>query len=377
MISKIITFLTYVLVARFLLPEKFGELVFILTLLQIITVIADFGLNQWYQKQADHEDKNELFSKIFAARAITFFGSIVISSMVFFFFHIIKTEYMTWFLAALFPEAIVSISDGYYLEKKQNLRVAFKNASKIGTLLIGFFICRSFFSVQIALFLYILGSYLTALWSFPYRNIFTNPSPDMITHTLKKSASYAMLNLTSYAYARGDSIIIGLLRGNAALGLYGSAYRFLESVSLLPTALSHNLFPISAKAQGVTREQLNKIWIITAFTGAIIGMLFYVFSDLLITGLIGEAYRGAVPIMRLFSIVVFLFFINSPLNTVVISSDEVTKFTPYGIANTVLNLILNIILIPIYGIMGAAIAMLITEITGLVINMYFVKKIYR
>lgn len=376
LISKVVTFATYVVLARFLLPQKFGELVFIVTIIQVATVLADFGLNQWYQKQADLEDKTQLFSNIVVARMLTLCISSLILYAILTAFPVIKVQY--WLLIAiLFPESIISITDGYYLERKKTLRVAFKNASKIGILLLGFFATKDFFSVQLALYFYLLGSLVTALWSFPYKNSFIKPTFNQIINTLKGSMSYAFLNLTSYAYARGDSVILRILRGDTALGLYGSAYRYLESVALIPTALSHNLFPISAQKKGVTIQQLKKIWMLTALAGLVIGSLFFVFSDILIVWLLGTAYATAVPVMHVFSIVVFLFFINSPLNTVVISSDYVTSFTPWGIANTLFNLILNVLLIPQFGIIGAAYAMALTEVTGLLINGYFVKQIYK
>ena len=45
--------------------------------------------------------------------------------------------------------------------------------------------------------------------------------------------------------------------------------------------------------------------------------------------------------------------------------------------NTSLNILLNIVFIPYYGLIAASWIMLFTEITGLFINLYFVNKIYR
>jgi len=64
------------------------------------------------------------------------------------------------------------------------------------------------------------------------------------------------------------------------------------------------------------------------------------------------------------------------LSTVVQSSNYLKSFLPYGIINTVLNIILNLVLVTRYGIVSAAWVMLITEVTGLLINYYFIKKIY-
>lgn len=378
LISKIVNFVVYILLARFFLPEKFGTLVLFFTLIQIVTVFADFGLNQWYQKRVDFESKELFFSQIIMVRFFTLFVSIVISFLI-----LRQTSWLSSFLNILFvialiPEALVSITDGYYLEKGKPLMVAFKGTSKMIVVYIGFLLSHQSFTINTAIIFYILGSIVTTLWSFPWFKVtYSFPPMNSVLKTLRKSGSYALLILTSFAYARGDTILIRVFLTNSALGIYGSAYRYLESLALLPTALSHNLFPLSAKKTGISLSHLIKIFLITAVIGLIISSLLYVFSDFLIIGILGETYRDALPIMQIFSLVVFLFFINAPLNTIVISSDHLHQFVPWGIGNTILNLALNILLLPIYGIVGAALAMLVTEITGFFLNSYFVFKLYR
>jgi O-antigen/teichoic acid export membrane protein len=77
-----------------------------------------------------------------------------------------------------------------------------------------------------------------------------------VKETLLSSYHYGLLIVSSFAYARGDALIIGFTAGNAALGLYSLAYRYLESLSLFPSAISQNLFHISAKKDGTTMPQL-------------------------------------------------------------------------------------------------------------------------
>ena len=181
---------------------------------------------------------------------------------------------------------------------------------------------------------------------------------------------------TSFFYNRGDSFIISYFMGNSALGIYGLAYRFLESLSLFSTSITQNLFPISAKKEGIKLRQLLKISLLMFFFGTVIAFIIYLNSSFLIIGLFGPQYAGGVPILRIFSIVLFLFFVNAPLATVVQSSKLVRSFLPYGIINTLLNIFLNILLIPMFGIVAAAWVMVLTEVTGFLVNLYFVKKLY-
>ena len=182
--------------------------------------------------------------------------------------------------------------------------------------------------------------------------------------------------ITSFAYARGDQIVIQYLLNSAALGFYGGAYRYLETLSLLPAALSQNLFPLAAQKEGIRRHQLIKIVAVVAVIGGIISALLFFLSNFFIVSLMGQNYEPAVGVLQILSLVLFLFFLNAPLASVVQSSSFVQKFLPFGILNTIANVLLNIAAIPIYGIYGAAWVMVVTEISGLAINLGFVYKIY-
>lgn len=378
-ISKILSVIVFILFARTLLPAKFGDFVLFVTLLQIITIFADFGLNQWYQKQADKTDKKKLFYKVISARMFTLIFSLIAS---YFFLNLTKSfssSISLIFLINLLPEAFLSIADGYYFEKGQSAKIALKTGLRMGILFLAYIFFKSTFSFELAAQFYLVSSLLTLIWFFPWRKLsgFKFESFSVVFETLKNSSAYAFLIFSSFLYARGDSLVIRYVLNSAALGIYGGAYRYLESLSLLPTALSHNLFPISAKKQGINIENLKKIFFVTLLSGILISCSFFIFSDVLIVTLLGKSYIQAVPILRIFSAVLFLFFINAPLSTVVQSSHFIKKFLPFGFVNTLLNIALNLIFVPIFGIVAAAWIMLVTEITGLIINIYFVKKLYR
>lgn len=378
-LSKILSVVVFILFARTLLPQKFGDFVLFVTLQQIVTFFSDFGLNQWYQKKADSTDKNVLFSKIISARIFTLIVSLIISWLFVNLSHSFNSFVAILFVLNLIPEAFLSVCDGYYLEKGQSAKVSLKTGLRMALLFLTYLVFTSAFSFETAAAAYLFASFLTLFWFYPRKNLVMLKVASLkeIFLTLKSSSAYALLIFSSFLYARGDSLVIRYTINSNALGTYGAAYRYLESLSLIPTALAHNLFPISAKKNGVDPGSLKKILFVTFFSALIVSAIVFIFSDLLILILIGANYSQAIPLLKVFSAVLFLFFINAPLATVVQSSSLINKFLPYGFLNTVLNLVLNIIFVPIYGIIAAAWVMLLTEITGLLINIYFVRKIYK
>lgn len=380
-ISQILATISWIIIARLFLPSQVGQLVLFINSILIVTFFADFGLNQWYQKNVSAGlNREETFQKAFAARITTLFISLLFTTT----FLIIKPVFnfpiSILLILLLIVEALTSISDGYYLEKKRGYYAALKKAIGAIPLICFLLIFRKFgFSENVQLFLaFFIAELMVMIWLFPWRVVvpfkwsyFKNAK-----ETLAASLHYGLLIVSSFVYARGDSIIIGFLAGTRALGLYSMSYRFLEALSLFPAAMSQNLFHISAKKDGTTKSQLFKITIIMGIIGGFIAISLFFSAPFLIIQILGMNYIAAVPLLQIFSPVVWLFFVNAPLATVVQSSAIVRSFLPWGVANTLINLTLNIIFIPLYGVQSAAFIMLITELTGLIINLYFVKQIY-
>jgi len=377
LISKVVTTLVWILLARVLSPEKYGQFTLYFMLMQFVTFLADFGLNQYYLKSVEELDRKYLFNKVLFVRTATMLVSIVIIVLILFYFNIFDFLVSLLFVLSMIPMAYLSVTDGFYLEQKKGFRVSFRLASIGIIFLLGFVIFFKDLSLFTASILLLFSLLLTFAWFFPWKEIkLIKISFSEIFSILNKSSSYAFLTFTSFFYNKGDSLIISYFKGNTALGIYGLAYRFLESLSLFPSSLVQNLFPISAKKTGISNVQLKKISAVMFLLGLIFAVVVFLLSSLLIGSLFQKDYWQAIPILKIFSLVILLFFVNAPLATVIQSSHLVKLFLPYGMINTFFNILLNILFVPIFGIIAAAWVMVITELTGLMINIYFVKKLY-
>ncbi len=375
--GKALTTLAWILFARIFTPELTGSILFYISILEISTFIADFGLNQWYMKYADEFGEAETYRQAVSARFLTLFASWIILTPILIFTGILDGFGILVCLTALISEAFLSIGDSFYLRKKQSYRIAFKGIFTTVLFLTGILLFRANLSFTTIIILYSAVRTAVCIWYFPWEVVpgLKIISLRKILRILRSSSSYAMLIVSSYLYARGDALIIGYIAGPAALSLYGLSYRYLEGLSLFPSALTQNLFPISAKKNGISKGQVIKMSLFMAVAGALAGAVLFAGADFLIM-ILGSQYVKATPVLRIFSVVLFLFFINAPIAAVVQSSKYVKQFLPYGIVNTLVNLILNILIVPVYGIYGAAWVMAATETSGFLINLFFVNKLY-
>ncbi|MEO8581128.1 MAG: oligosaccharide flippase family protein [Patescibacteria group bacterium] len=372
---KLVATFLFVFLARFLQPDLFGKLTYFLTILSLLTLITDWGLVQWFQVHRTSTNEATLISRLVSARFFTLTVSVCIFLLFSLSFHSFSLVESVLFIALLVPEAFLSITDGYYLVRHRSVLIAFKQLSKyIFPILLVVFV-QDKLTMQNVILSFLISSICTLVWYVP-KKFFQVPSfsVSQIKETLSESSSYATLILTSALYSRGDAIILESKLGNTALGLYSAGYRYLDAMSLLPAAFAQNLFHISAQKESINKQKIITMTAVMGGLGVLFGACLFVFSHFLTTGLLGSAYEGTEIIVKIFAVVTVLLFINSPLSTIVQSSTVVKQFLPWGIMNTVLNIGLNVVLIPLAGGIGAAFVMLFTEATGLLINLYFVKQ---
>ena len=373
-ISRIFATSTFILLSRYIPLNEYGQGILGITVIQLGNVAGDFGLTQWYQKQ-EHEEK--AFFILLPLRLILgFVVSIAIVAM---------NVYLSWFttdLALLIAginllQSFTSIASAYLILHKRVIMPSLLQAMlSIPILLLIFLAPRdvTLFNTYAA---FALGNTFAIFILFPLKRLRFSPQPpSALWNALRSSSKYALLTYTSATYARADSILVRVYAGEAALGFYGLAYRYLEYFAMLPSSVVQILFPIFAQKEG-TRKHLFDMTVVMGAIGAAVAGVVMTSASVVILTLHGTTYAASIPILKVLSGSLILFFVNAPLATFVQASDIVKKFLPFGIANTVLNVALNVALIPQFGILAAAYVMLTTEITGLLINVYFVRKVFR
>ena len=380
-LGKLLTAVFFIILARVFLPEKFGEVTYFITLLQLISALADLGLKQFFQKKMAIDAHSWLFTQITLLRLLSFGLTVIVVIALWAIFPSLIVG-LGWLLICLLMEALFTVADAFYLSEGKAIRLGQKLIAR-NLLLFGYLTLIWWGGIKSVDSFYAFYTAITALillFYFPYRALNFKKldfSRAKIKHLLGRTSIYWVMDGCSMTYSKADSVVIKNTLGSAALGVYGSAYRFLESFNLLPQALFHNLFTISSRQDGVSRRQLKIMMAVMGGLGAVIGAGIMVIARPLIVWTMGIEYAEAVPVMRIFGIVIFLFFLNSPMNIIIQSSNMLKKYLPWVVGNVVLNIVLNLIFVSMTGsILAAAEVMIASEVLSIALNAVFVKRIY-
>jgi O-antigen/teichoic acid export membrane protein len=181
---------------------------------------------------------------------------------------------------------------------------------------------------------------------------------------LRDSWPLAMSTLAIAVYMRIDQIMLGQLVGDSAVGVYAAAVRVSEIWYFVPLAIVSSVFPSIIRARGVSQEFYDRRWqqlydLMTLLAvGVALPMTFV--SGWLIQLLFGAPYAAAGPVLAVHvwgSLFVFLGVASS--QWFVIENRQLWSMHR-TLAGAVTNVGLNVLLIPAFGVMGAASATVIS-----------------
>jgi len=172
-------------------------------------------------------------------------------------------------------------------------------------------------------------------------------------------------------YSRLDNIFVYKFLGSAALGLYAAGFRIVEPALMVPHAFSISLFAIlSSRFERRTTQRdllkavLHSMWPAYVFIACAAGMLLLGGQTLLRH--FGSSYLPAYPVVRILSVVLFVRTFNVSLTAVLNSQGRYSALAKVMATNLLVNIVLVLLLIPRFGIQGAAWAAFGTELWNMI-----------
>lgn len=181
-------------------------------------------------------------------------------------------------------------------------------------------------------------------------------------------------------YINLDTVMLGFISGDREVGLYTVANKVKWLLLSVINAISAVLLPrLSYYISEKKTEEFNRILkksIVVIFMLSIPLTVFFILEakdSILLLG--GENYTGATLCMRIvLPILLISGFSNITGNQILIPLGKDSCFMKAVIAGSLVDLILNALLMPKYGSVGAAVATLIAECTQMSIQFYFAKE---
>jgi O-antigen/teichoic acid export membrane protein len=176
---------------------------------------------------------------------------------------------------------------------------------------------------------------------------------------LRSALPLGLALMIAIVYFRADAVLLSILKGSRAVGIYGVAYRLLEAVIAFPGFLYVSIFPLLSQA--AARRDLDRLRDVTqrAFDVLVLAAVPVVFGTIslapeIVHALAGHGFDAAVTPLRVVIAGGGLMFVNGLFSYVLISLDQQKKLLSIGLTTLVFNVALNLALIPRYSYNAAA-----------------------
>ncbi|GGD28605.1 hypothetical protein GCM10011389_40210 [Pontibacillus salipaludis] len=182
-------------------------------------------------------------------------------------------------------------------------------------------------------------------------------------------------------YYQVDIILITILLGAIPTGLYNASFSIISLIFIFPSMLFQvYLLPKSntwivkkdiAKVQFIRK----KLSFIALLLGLLIAIVIYFLSEIIITLIYGVTFFDSVLILQVLLLSIPFRFASNSIGVLFVSEIMVSKKVYIQGGGALLNVCLNLLLIKQFGVLGAAVSTVLTEILVAILMYTYSAKI--
>ncbi len=377
MFGKILSMVVGFLIARYLGPISFGDLSFADALTAIVAAVGTLGLDSFIIREIIKEPKqrNEILGTSLLMRLGVNLLLIPISIGLYLLFHNLSDQPGTPLTLIIVLLSFASffksfnVIDSYfqsqvqskYVVQVQNACVILSACVKL--LLVYFQMPLWYFAAALTFDAFILAAGL--LWMYYKRGMdvrqWTFNSTRAVS-LLKQSFPLILSAVMVSIYMKIDQVMLKSI-GSAEVGIYSAAAKISEAWYFIPIAIVTSVFPaiINARQHDPERYQkrLKNLYDLLVFMSLPVAIIISFFGNDIIHLLYGNRFEGAGLMLSIHIWSGIFVFLGSASSQYLLAEGFTMISFQRTAAGALVNILLNLWLIPLYGGIGASVATLI------------------
>jgi len=390
------TLIVTLLIGKFLGPTGYGDFAKIFTFVGYFYVLADFGINSIFVKLTtkDEDSTTRLFTSLVTLRLVLGISFALLASSIAFilpynpaestgFSPLVKIGIIIASITIL-SQSLYTSANAYFQKILRydfvTVTAALGSLAILITAALASFKKASVIGYSLA---YVIGGLIFVLASYffisrklrllPPAIFFKQDFPKL----LSRSWPIGIALIANLIYFRIDIFILANTRKTEEVGLYALSYQFFEAALSVPIFFANSIFPILAnlyqnnKAEFV--KQFKK-WQKLLIGISLVLLLALVLLANLIPLIYDDRFKGSVLALQILALGLPFFFMTALYWHILIIYNRQKYLTTIYVAGAIFNLVLNLILIPIFGYLAAAATTVISEIAVTVLLFFAVIK---
>ncbi|MBT4277871.1 flippase [Candidatus Falkowbacteria bacterium] len=391
-LQKILAFFYIALIARNIGPELIGKYFFALSFTTIFSIFVDMGLSPILIREVAkyNEKAKKYFNNIVTLKLIfTVFTLIAI------FIVINLMGYDSFTKNLVYIASLVMLFDSltltFYALLRSHQVLKFEALGiilyQVITVILGGIIVLTVKSIPLLIGVLAFSSFLNAVYSF---TLAKRVSGIKFRLTIdKKFVKYAFVIATPFflagifnrVYTHIDTILLSKLAGDIYVGWYGVANKFVFALQFIPSAFVASIYPAMSNYFEHSKEKLKEtferamIYLMIISVPICFGAISL--SEEIIISLYGTEFINSILPLNLLAVSLIFVFLYFPIGSLLNASNKQKRNTTnMGIA-MLINVVLNLILIPKYNLAGAAIASIVSQGVMFGLGLYYVNTVIK
>lgn len=390
-------FLTYILIPQYYGVEAFGTFNIMFGLLMIGTVVSRLGLDTYVLRIIPSFELNSEKTSLFLKEIIKILllSSFTVSLLILLFLEPINTylfksldarDYLIGLALMILPYTLFNVFPEVFrgfdeIKLYSFFRNLLQNITLVILLGIAIIFSLNYSPIDILYLTVIIISILISGVLFVFlkkKNVSIWISGKYEDKILRNSYPMFLGASLMFVMSYIDSFMIAYYLDEYQVGIYSACINLSMIITFIPIAIGGYISPKVAKAYSKNKKEevrnifKNSLIIIIVVTLPIF-LFIYVYAESLL-GLFGAAFTVATTTLLITNIAFLSEALCGPVGFILNMTDNQHIFMRILIVSLLINIIFNALLIPIYGINGAAIAMMLSMFFWTIGSLVFLKK---
>ncbi|GEM_PF-4645681 len=390
--SRILTAVFVILLANHLLPTSFGIYNLAFSIAYITAVVMDFGFDEMTIREVSRrpDSTGRILSTVLLGRGILLFVNFGILALIYaLFVPWVDTE-MTLTVLLLAGSMLVmekitgSFSAVFQAHERMDIQGMIELVSKGIYLGIGFtaiYMGMDLKGILTLLLISYILHFAISLISYTFVLEYRFDKPTDIYGSVKTTFPFTIFVLLAVFYGHIIILLLTILEGDYATGVYSASWKIVVFLGVVPYSFGRALYPVFSKMYEKGKSKLERTYsrsmkylLISALP---ITILLYLITDMVLGLIYHEDFIATAPVFRTMVWILPFLFMNGSLKVVLWASDRTSKASVNLFISSATLVVVGAVMIPNYGVTGAAAAVVLAEMVHFVLNYHIVSDFLR
>lgn len=387
--TSIMAFIWTLFTANYLGVESFGILSGAIALTSMFSILADLGLSVYTIREVAREPNKtgKYFATVSTIKLILSILTFILLICIAFIKNYNWISFQVLIYIALYTiiTSFTSLCNAIFQAHERMEFQTIGNVINSALLLLAIIISIYILGGDVVLIS--IGYMLTSIFTLIYSLImvitkFDKPLYDFDLNfykdTFKFALPFGITAIFTTIYFWIDSVMLSFMQGDVSVGLYNAPYKLLFVLTSVYSVYMTSIFPMMSRFFIDSQDALKFTYHRSIKYLLIIGIPIAVGGTILAKEIIlfvySPQYLGSVPALQILMWSVVFMYVNGLTSNLLNSSNKqltVTKITSIG---AIFNILINLIIIPIWSFIGASISTVLTECLIFIVFTIYISK---